>query len=92
MSRRRRRINVDQSAHALPATWRVDALCAQTDPEVFFPEKGKSTRQAKRLCADCAVTAQCLDQALAADERFGVWGGLSERERRALRRREGTGM
>ncbi|MFV0319390.1 MAG: WhiB family transcriptional regulator [Microbacterium sp.] len=66
--------------------WQTDALCAQTDPESFFPEKGGSTRDAKRICATCEVRAQCLEYALQNDERFGIWGGLSERERRRLKR------
>lgn len=67
--------------------WQGDALCAQTDPEAFFPEKGGSTRDAKKVCGACNVRAQCLEYALANDERFGIWGGLSERERRRLRKR-----
>ena len=67
--------------------WQADALCAQTDPEAFFPEKGGSTREAKRICGQCDVRAQCLEYALENDERFGIWGGLSERERRKLKRR-----
>jgi len=66
--------------------WQEQALCAQTDPEAFFPEKGGSTREAKRICSGCEVRAECLEYALANDERFGIWGGLSERERRRLRR------
>ena len=66
--------------------WQEEALCAQTDPEAFFPEKGGSTREAKRICSGCEVRAECLEYALANDERFGIWGGLSERERRRLRR------
>jgi WhiB family redox-sensing transcriptional regulator len=62
-------------------------LCAQTDPEAFFPEKGGSTREAKRVCLSCDVRSECLEYALAHDERFGIWGGLSERERRRLKRR-----
>jgi WhiB family transcriptional regulator, redox-sensing transcriptional regulator len=73
-----------------PATtedqWQERALCAQTDPEAFFPEKGGSTREAKRICLGCEVRDECLDYALAHDERFGIWGGLSERERRRLKR------
>jgi WhiB family redox-sensing transcriptional regulator len=69
-----------------PLAWQSDALCAQTDPEAFFPEKGGSTRDAKKICTTCEVRAQCLEYALANDERFGIWGGLSERERRRLRR------
>ena len=66
--------------------WHQHALCAQTDPEAFFPEKGGSTREAKRVCSSCTVRAECLEYALANDERFGIWGGLSERERRKLKR------
>ncbi len=67
-------------------TWQERALCAQTDPEAFFPEKGGSTREAKKVCVSCDVRAECLDYALAHDERFGIWGGLSERERRRLKK------
>jgi WhiB family redox-sensing transcriptional regulator len=67
--------------------WQERALCAQTDPEAFFPEKGGSTREAKRICSGCEVRAECLEYALMHDERFGIWGGLSERERRRLKRR-----
>ncbi|WP_081317242.1 WhiB family transcriptional regulator [Microbacterium testaceum] len=67
--------------------WQTDALCAQTDPEAFFPEKGGSTRDAKRICTSCDVKSECLEYALQNDERFGIWGGLSERERRKLKRR-----
>ena len=73
-------------ADAEEAGWQERALCAQTDPEAFFPEKGGSTREAKRICSGCEVRAECLEYALAHDERFGIWGGLSERERRRLRR------
>jgi len=66
--------------------WQEHALCAQTDPEAFFPEKGGSTREAKRICLGCEVRDACLEYALANDERFGIWGGLSERERRRLKR------
>lgn len=67
--------------------WQERALCAQTDPEAFFPEKGGSTREAKKVCTRCDVRAECLEYALAHDERFGIWGGLSERERRKLKKR-----
>ncbi len=68
-------------------SWQERALCAQTDPEAFFPEKGGSTREAKKVCVGCTVQTQCLEYALAHDERFGIWGGLSERERRKLKKR-----
>lgn len=73
----------------LPAelAWQERALCAQTDPEAFFPEKGGSTREAKRVCLSCEVRSECLEYALAKDERFGIWGGLSERERRRVKKR-----
>lgn len=67
--------------------WQERALCAQTDPEAFFPEKGGSTREAKKVCLGCEVRAECLEYALENDERFGIWGGLSERERRKLKKR-----
>jgi len=68
------------------AAWQDQALCAQTDPEAFFPEKGGSTREAKRVCRGCEVRAQCLEFALDNDQEFGIWGGLSERERRKVSR------
>lgn len=68
--------------------WQKEALCRQTDPEVFFPEKGGSTREAKKICHGCEVRLKCLQYALDGDERFGIWGGLSERERRKLKRRK----
>lgn len=64
--------------------WVLDALCAEIDHDIFFPDKGGSTREAKGICIDCPVAAECLDYALANNERFGIWGGLSERERRRL--------
>ena len=73
------------TSEAGEAAWRLDALCAETDPEAFFPEKGGSTREAKRVCTGCSVRTECLEFALANDERFGIWGGLSERERRRVR-------
>lgn len=70
-------------------SWQERGLCAQTDPEAFFPEKGGSTREAKRVCLSCDVRSECLEYALANDERFGIWGGLSERERRRLKKAAG---
>jgi WhiB family transcriptional regulator, redox-sensing transcriptional regulator len=67
--------------------WMEDARCLDADPEAFFPEKGGSTREAKRICSQCEVRDACLEYALANDERFGIWGGMSERERRRLKRR-----
>lgn len=79
--------NLSNSNGAQDLSWQERALCAQTDPEAFFPEKGGSTREAKRVCLSCDVRSECLEYALGHDERFGIWGGLSERERRRLKRR-----
>ena len=78
-----------QDSDEAELTWQERALCAQTDPEAFFPEKGGSTREAKRICMACAVRDECLEYALEHDERFGIWGGLSERERRRLKKQIG---
>ncbi len=66
--------------------WMDDAACAQTDPDMFFPEKGGSTRNAKRICGGCDVREQCLEYALATGQQEGIWGGLAPRERRATGR------
>ncbi|WP_202918447.1 WhiB family transcriptional regulator [Streptomyces cavernae] len=66
--------------------WQEQALCAQTGSDFFFPEPGSSVREAKRICGLCEIRAECLEYALRNDERFGVWGGLSEKERLGLRR------
>ena len=66
------------------APWVVDALCAQTDPEVFFPGKGDSLRPAKRVCMRCPVITECADYAIADYTLVGIWGGLSYRERRRI--------
>jgi WhiB family transcriptional regulator, redox-sensing transcriptional regulator len=67
-------------------SWQEEALCAQTGAEFFFPEPGSSVREAKRICGLCPIRSVCLEYALDNDERFGVWGGLSEKERLELRR------
>ncbi|MGA4838568.1 WhiB family transcriptional regulator [Streptomyces sp. G45] len=70
--------------------WQEQALCAQTGPDFFFPEPGSSVREAKRICRLCEMRSACLTYALDNDERFGVWGGLSEKERQNLRREQAT--
>jgi WhiB family redox-sensing transcriptional regulator len=69
--------------------WRDSALCAETDPEAFFPDANRSAAPAKRICAECPVKAECLDYALQTNQWYGVWGGMSVRERAALKRAEG---
>jgi hypothetical protein len=69
-----------------PGAWALQAECAGMDPALFFPERGESTSEAKAVCRRCPVAAECLAYGMANRERFGIWGGKSERERRALRR------
>lgn len=75
------------------ADWRHRAACRDVDPELFFPV-GSTTQSdqlqiadAKDVCKRCDVADQCLDWALESGQDHGVWGGLSEDERRALKRR-----
>ena len=67
-------------------TWQAQANCKGVDPDLFFPERGASTREAKEVCRGCVVREDCLEYALANSEKFGIWGGMSERERRRVRR------
>jgi WhiB family transcriptional regulator, redox-sensing transcriptional regulator len=66
--------------------WQENANCLGVDPDLFFPERGASTREAKAVCRGCEVREECLEYALRHGEKFGIWGGLSERERRRVRR------
>ncbi|MEI8050246.1 MAG: WhiB family transcriptional regulator [Actinomycetes bacterium] len=66
--------------------WQAQANCMGVDPDLFFPERGASTREAKEVCRGCVVREDCLEYALGNGEKFGIWGGMSERERRRLRR------
>lgn len=79
-----------RTALGIDQNWRKLARCAEVFPDLFHPDKGGSSREAKRVCVNCEVRSQCLEYAIANDERYGIWGGLSERERRAeKKRREG---
>ena len=77
------------SAERRDDSWRLEAICAQVDPELWFPEHGSSeeAREAKRICAECPVKAECQEYALENRIDHGVWGGCSERERRRILRR-----
>jgi WhiB family transcriptional regulator, redox-sensing transcriptional regulator len=66
--------------------WQEQANCLGVDPDLFFPERGASTKEAKSVCRACEVRTDCLEYALTNSEKFGIWGGLSERERRRVRR------
>lgn len=78
--------------------WRARAACRDTPTSVFFPDRGETeVREARRVCAACPVKAECLEYGAgqAQWQRFGVWGGLTEKERREWlrqRRRERTGQ
>lgn len=66
--------------------WQENAACRTEDPDLFFPERGSPGDSAKKVCVTCPVRIPCLEYALANSERYGVWGGLTERERNRLRR------
>lgn len=68
--------------------WKLQGLCSQADPEAWFPDKGGSCKEAKKICAVCPVRNECLQYALENREVWGVWGGLSEFERKQLRKRK----
>jgi WhiB family redox-sensing transcriptional regulator len=78
-------------AQAGDLSWMAQASCIGADPDLFFPDRGDSTREAKAVCRGCPVRQECLDYALTTQQKFGVWGGASERERRGMRasRRQG---
>ena len=69
-----------------PVDWQTKARCTEVDPEIFFPERGGSSKAARAVCSQCEVRLQCLEYALNNKEQFGIWGGTSERERRRLRK------
>lgn len=69
-----------------PPEWMQEAVCTQVDADLWFPDKGGSSRPAKNICRACPVQAECLEHALEAHELFGIWGGVSERDRRKLAR------
>lgn len=87
-------VSIPASSLALGAadyTWRRQAICRDTDPELFFPvgTTGAALVQidrAKQVCGECPVQSECLQYAIDTNQDAGIWGGLSEDERRALRR------
>lgn len=77
----------DYAIHpAVDVSWHEEALCASVGSDLWFPDKGESVKEAKRICRACPVRAECLDYALTWEQRFGVWGAASERDRRRLLR------
>lgn len=69
--------------------WADHGACIDEDPDLFFPERGASIAPARAICRLCPVKAECLEHALRNDERHGIWGGMSERERRRIRSARG---
>lgn len=82
--------NASRTTLALPGAWADQALCAQADPDTWFPDEQdrKTAAAAIAICARCPVRAECLAHALAIGERHGIWGGLTARQRRALLARQ----
>ena len=70
--------------------WKLDGVCRTVDPDLWYPENSSPSWEAKRLCRNCPVVTECLDYALDNKEMFGIWGGLSPRERQRVRRENGT--
>ena len=81
-----RTLPLEPAEPAEDLAWMDGALCAQADPERWFPDLGQPAGIARRVCRQCPVRAECLDYALETNQEFGVWGGTSERERRRLKR------
>ncbi len=70
-----------------PPDWHREAACRDVpDPDVFYPSSGQTGDKAKAICQECPVRAVCLEWALDTGEAFGIWGGHTARERKALRR------
>jgi WhiB family redox-sensing transcriptional regulator len=65
--------------------WMALAACDSVNPDLFFPIRGESVSLAKAICAECGVREDCLEYAMARGEKFGIWGGLSGRQRRRIR-------
>jgi WhiB family redox-sensing transcriptional regulator len=77
---------MERSVTADPSWWRRQASCRGAGPDLFFPAKGEPASEAKEVCQTCPVALQCLDYAIASGEETGIWGGMSERQRREVAR------
>ena len=71
-------------------SWMAFGRCAETDPDLWFPEKGGGTRAAKAVCRSCGVRNLCLTYALETGQTHGIWGGMSPEERQRLRRQQAS--
>lgn len=79
-------IEVILYANMVDMDWQDTAFCKGANSDLFFPERGASTRAAKAMCRACSVRKECLEFAIASGQKSGIWGGFSERERRRIRR------
>ena len=70
-----------------PLAWADYGSCTNTDPDLFFPQPGADTSYARSICRGCPVRLHCLDYALESGQKHGIWGGMTESQRRRLRRR-----
>jgi len=70
-----------------PLAWADHGSCTNADPDLFFPQPGVDTSYARSICRGCPVRIQCLDYALQSGQKHGIWGGMTESQRRRLRRR-----
>ena len=81
------RLDLNLLTHQFDAMeWKKDAACRGMDISIFFPKRGEPNTQAVKVCKSCSVSEQCLSFAMDNFERYGVWGGRSERQRRSYRR------
>lgn len=78
-------MNEQQLVAGNPTPWQDLGACHGLDTSLFFPGRGESVAEAKAVCARCMVRSECADYALASGQRFGIWGGTTERERRRIR-------
>jgi WhiB family redox-sensing transcriptional regulator len=84
-------IELNPSTKTNPSSdWTDSAACMDVDPDHFFSETAKSIQDAKQICSTCVVRVDCLDYALENEEQFGIWGGLTHRERKRLQRNQST--
>jgi WhiB family redox-sensing transcriptional regulator len=74
----------DKDMHGKP--WQDFAACLDGSPDIFFPEKGESNKDAKKVCGSCRVSEQCLAHAIEKNEQIGIWGGKTPEERRKIKR------
>ncbi len=72
-------------------SWRSRAACKDVATEVFFPDVGEDYAVAAPVCGSCGVRERCLAFAFESKEEYGMWGGMTPKDRRSLRRRRNSG-